>query len=1047
MKSFATLCIFLLFTSLALSGTSGKISGKVKDAQSGEALVGVNITVTGTTYGASSDIEGNFFILNVPPGEYSVRASSLGFAAVTQTKVRVSIDQTTELNFSLNQEVVQGEEVVVVATRPVVQKDVSSSSANITNDEIQKLPVTSISAVVGLQAGIQAGFVIRGSDNADQTAFMIDGMTLRDERNNTPITSISLSSVQDVQVQTGGFNAEYGNIRSGVVNVVQKEGSTEKYSVSATARYHPATQKHFGPSVYNKDSYWIRPFIDPEVAWVGTKNGTWDKFVQAQYQEFDGWNAISQASLKDNDPTNDLTPEAAQRLFLFQHRKQGDITKPDYDIDAGVGGPVPFGEYLGNLRFFASYRSQRTMYLLPLSEDGYNDYTGQIKFTSDIGQGMKLMVQGLMGEQTGTNNNNAGNPGIFKTAGDIASVLDRVSYIDTRIYATDYWAPSVIKTNSYGAKFTHVLSPAVFYEASLNQVGTKYNTSPGTNRNMAQIYKFGNNYYVDEAPFGFTPDPNPTTGYGGIRFGLGFSNSRDTSTVTTFTSKIDFTAQLNQYHQVKSGFEFVYTDNNVNYGQYDKGLPTSNQRSVWHTYPTRLGLYIQDKFEYEGMIANIGFRMDHSAPGGYWYDFLTFDKALSGPLAPGLDTLLTHVNTENQTTFSPRLGVSFPVTEYSKLYFNYGHFYSMPTPENLFLVRRSGFDNKVTRLANPNNPLPKTVAYELGYEHSLFEQFLIRVAGYYKDVSDQINTIEYVSRSNDVAYFLSVPNSYEDIRGFELTLSKNRGEWYTGFLNYTYMVRTVGRFGYAKLYESSGLQRSYEITNRETDLYQTKPVPSPYARLNVDVFTPKEYGVYLGDWRLNLTGNWTAGKYITWAGGGGNAIQGLENNVQYRDTWGMDLRFSKSIDFGPANIQLFVDMNNALNIKNFSGYGFVDTKDFEAYMKSLHLPADIGDPLQYGNVPGDDAPGDVRKEGAAYIPIVSTKSLSSEASPSTTAFYYDQTTKKYMQYNGSAWVEADQSKLDKVLEDKAYIDMPNMDYFVFLNPRAIFFGIKLSVEL
>ena len=241
-KRLATLSTLLLFlTSIILAGTTGKISGSVKDNQTGETLVGVNIVLVGTTFGASTDIEGNFFILNVPPGTYSVRASSLGYASVVKTNVRVDIDQSTEIKFSLSQEVVQGEEVVIVAERPVVQKDVSSTRANISEKEIQSLPVTSISAVVGLQAGVQGGLVIRGGD-ADQTAFIVDGLTLRNERDNTPYSGISLSSVQDVQVQTGGFNAEYGNIRSGIVNVVTKEGSPNEYSLSATFRYSPPEQ-------------------------------------------------------------------------------------------------------------------------------------------------------------------------------------------------------------------------------------------------------------------------------------------------------------------------------------------------------------------------------------------------------------------------------------------------------------------------------------------------------------------------------------------------------------------------------------------------------------------------------------------------------------------------------------------------------------------------------------------------------------------------------------------------------------------------------------
>ena len=115
--------------------------------------------------------------------------------------------------------------MTIVAQRPVVQKDVAASRANIEFQDIEKLPVTSVSSVVTLQAGIQGGLVIRGS-SSDQAAFVVDGMLMRDERTNTPFTGISLSSIQDVQVQTGGFNAEYGNLRSGVVNVVTREGST-----------------------------------------------------------------------------------------------------------------------------------------------------------------------------------------------------------------------------------------------------------------------------------------------------------------------------------------------------------------------------------------------------------------------------------------------------------------------------------------------------------------------------------------------------------------------------------------------------------------------------------------------------------------------------------------------------------------------------------------------------------------------------------------------------------------------------------------------------
>ncbi len=1037
--------ILLLFSSIMLAGTAGKIAGAVKDSQTGEPLVGVNIVLTGTTLGASTDIEGNFFILNIPPGTFSVRASSLGYASVSQTNVRVEIDQTTELKFSLKQEVVQGEEVVIVAERPVVQKDVSSTRVNISEKEIQSLPVASISAVVGLQAGVQGGLVIRGGD-ADQTAFIVDGLTLRNERDNTPYSGISLSSVQDIQVQTGGFNAEYGNIRSGVVNVVTKEGSPNEYSLSATFRYSPAAQKHFGPSVYNPNSFWIRSRLDPAVAWTGTNSGAWDTYTQRQYIGFEGWNAVSQATLKDNDPSNDLTPEAAQRLFLFQFRRQGDIVKPDYNIDAGFGGPVPFiSKDLGNLRFFASYRSSKSMYLIPLSTDAYDDYNGQIRVTSDVGSGMKLMLQGIIGKQTGTNDNNSGLPGLFQSASGIASVLDRVSYIDVRIYNPNYFAPSTVTMNSFGGKFTHVVTPASYYEASLHGQSFSYNTNPGAARNTTKIYMFGNGYYVDEAPYGFS---ETTAGKTFLTNGIGFSNSRDSSELSTYTAKVDLTSQLDQYNQLKSGVEFVLSRSKVNYGLKDYFTGNFTQ-SKWDTKPLRLALYAQNKFEYEGMIANLGLRLDYSNPGGEWYVITPFDDRLDQVQSGGTDinVSLSKEPVKEVLNLSPRLGVAFPVTEYSKLFFNYGHFRSMPTPENLFLVRVDPRFNTISRLANPNNPLPKTVAYELGYEHGLFEEYLIRVAGYYKNVTDQATTVTYVS-SKGTTYAISVPNSYEDIRGFEITVNKNRGEWITGFLNYTYMASSTGRFGYRQQNEDKNKQAIYERDNKAADIYQTKPVPRPYARASVDFFTPADYGTVSGDVRLNLTANWSNGAYFTWFGGSG-APSDVRNNAQYRDIYGVDMRLSKNFKIGAANIQLFVDMSNLLNIKNFSTYGFYDVNDYNNYMKSLHLSSEMYDErMGYINISGNDKPGDVRRDGAAFTPIEAVGNITSIPvnQIQRTAVYWDKATSRYMEYNGTGWNEANASKISRIMDDKSYIDMPNMDYFTFLNPRDIFWGLKVSFD-
>jgi len=1011
MRLFLLYCLlFLQVLIYPVLAQTGKISGKVTDANTGEPLIGANVLVEGTTMGAATDLDGYYVILNIPPGTYTLRISSIGYTTQTVVDVRVSIDQTTEIDVTLSEQTIETEEVVVVAPKPIVQKDVSASTINLNVEEIENLPVTSVTSVIGMQAGVRSGLVIRGGA-ANQTAMLVNGISLRDERDNSPFTGISYSSIDEIQIQTGGFTAEYGSLRSGLINVVTKEGDKERYTFSIITRYSGASNKHFGMSANDINSYWIRPYVDDAVAWTGTTNGNWDEFTQQQYPSFEGWLSISEKSLADDDPTNDVTPEQARQIFLWQHRRVTDIQKPDYEVDASFGGPVPFGEALGNLRFFGSYRRTQTMYLLPLSRDGVYDWTGQLKLTSDVGQGKKLMVQGLISEVKGTNNNNAGTPGIFRSPESIGEVLNRVSFIDSRIFATDYWAPSTINYYSLGTKFTNAVSQNTFYEVTFGMFRSEYNTNPGRLRDTTTLYNIAG-IMLDEAPFGFADFPS--TGINGLRMGVGMSNSRDSSKVSHYSLKFDYITQLDQVNNLKAGFEVIYTDNRVNYASVDKFLPSGRSRSVWNNFPIRGALYVTDKLEFEGMIANVGVRLDYLDPQGEWYEYDDFDRAFSSENSLGLDTLLKKVSVKKQLDVSPRIGVSFPITVNSKLYFNYGHYRSLPTPENLFLLRRFSDNNAVTRIANPNAPLPKTVAYELGFEQNLFDQLLLRVAGYYKDVSLQSRLVTFVSRDNKVNYSRTEPNNYQDNRGFEITLAKNRGDWIQGFINYTYDVNTAGNFGFGTYYENIGLQRNHEATTREH--YQEKPIPRPYANANIDLFTPQDFGPQLGglhllaDIRFSFLVSWSSGYYFTWAGGG--SIPGIENNVQWNDYWNVDLRISKTFDLFGLQLQLFADITNLFNYKYMTQYGFVDANDYLAYMKSLHLPEDVFDErFGYTNIPGNDKPGDYRT--GPYIP----------------------------------WDDnAPESQKEEWRKNKSYIDMPNQEFLTFLNPRDIFWGLKLSVD-
>ena len=1033
----------LLSANLALAGVTGKIAGVVIDAETNLPLPGVNIVVKGTTMGAATDFAGKYVILNVPPGTYTLTATMIGYAAMNKTDVRVFIDQTTTVDFPMKSEVLMGEIVTVVAERPVVEKDVAASKKNISTDQIAALPVTSVNEVMGLQAGITKDLSIRGSGST-QAVFMVDGVVLRDERDSQPMTAVPLSAVQEISVQTGGFNAEYQNVRSGVVNVVTKEGSSDRYSGTITYKYHPPSPKYFGMSPYDPNFYWLRPYLDPAVCWTGTKNGNWDLYTQRQYPEFSGWNAVAERTLQDDDPTNDLTPDAAQRIFLYEHRKQGDIKDPDYNIDGGFGGPVPFiGKALGNLRFYTSFRQDQNMYMIELSRKALTNKNWMMKLNSDLRPDMKLSILGLYGETYAVSSSFSGGTSYMQTPKDIAEQMITGSFTTpTRIYTNIYWSPTSQFYNTLSAKFTHTLSPNTFYEVQMKRIAKKYHTGPGRYRDLTKKYEVFPGYFEDERPYGFSEQP--IFGMDGI-FIMGgpISVSRDSSKLATWTARVDLVSQVDSKNQIKTGIEFVYDQFDMSFGQINKYLPEGNTWTTIKQNPYRGSFYVQDKIEVGGFISSLGLIMEYSNPNGKWYDVTPYERGyFSNKFEPEDEALYKTKSVKGRFTVSPRLAISHPITVNSKLYFNYGHYRQMPTSERYYRNQRA-LTGQIDYFGDPTIPLAKTVSYELGYDHAILRDYLFHLSAYYKDITDQESWVRYISFDGKVNYYKLTNNSYEDIRGFEVDLYKSTGRWFYGDINYEYRVGTSGYFGVMQNYENPADQRDYLRKNPQ----QSKPRPRPRFKAYLDFHTPTDFGgEYMGlrpfsDWHLLVLGTWTGGLWDTW---NPNSVPGIQYNVRWTSTSNVDLKLSKSFLFDRFEVKLFMDIYNVFNLKHFSRLSFVNVYDRNYYMQSLHLPAKIADRLGYGNIPGNDRPGDYRKTGVEYQPMEWVADYTQLRDPNPRVIYYDAATKTYVQYQDNGWQEVEKKRLNKILEDKAYIDMPNQTSFTFLNPRSVFFGINVN---
>jgi len=244
--------IFIFFLqNLIYAGTTGKIAGKVTDAQTGEPLVGANVIVVGTSFGAATDIEGDYFIINLPPGIYNLKVSMVGYISQLISDVSVNIDRTTIVDIKLAPGTVTTAEIVITAQKPVIRKDLTSSIMEISSKEIELSPQTNVQSMLKLQRGVLLTYNRQGREGLaavntpsdelhirggreGETAFTLNGIVITDPMWGGAqfIQNSSGNFIDEFSTLAGTFNAEFGNAMSGVINVVSKMGSKNKLNAN-----------------------------------------------------------------------------------------------------------------------------------------------------------------------------------------------------------------------------------------------------------------------------------------------------------------------------------------------------------------------------------------------------------------------------------------------------------------------------------------------------------------------------------------------------------------------------------------------------------------------------------------------------------------------------------------------------------------------------------------------------------------------------------------------------------------------------------------------
>jgi outer membrane receptor protein involved in Fe transport len=757
----------------------GKISGTVTDETSGEPIIGAAVAIVGTPIGSLTDVDGRFIILNVPVGTYTLRASLVGYTSVEYANVSVSVDLTTYQNFSLKEQAVELGAVTVTVERPLVHRDRTSSIRLIDEEMIQNLPTRGYQDVVGLQAGsvrfadnvsVNAGrgasentttgsVYVRGG-RASEVAYYVDGFSQQDPLTGLSTTQINNNSIKEISVVTGGFNAEYGLIMSGAVNVTTKEGGDAYHGTveAVTDNFHG---DNFDYNVYSgvlsgpiiRENNQLTFYVAGERRWAR------DRDPRARTHEV--------------LPTNQLLNNYSG-LWNWQAKT---AWRPNSDVVVRLGsnGSVEkwrayYHEYLFNVEHMPRY------------DDRNFSFFGEITHTL--------------------------NPKTFYTAKANWFSTERTN--GDGVYFDDLWAygrPSGNPRNDDEDLYRAWDDMNLNADSLENHVIYREVTETVTEMREVELP----DGTMDSISFVVSGDESHVWD--------GFIHRQS----SYIGGDIDLVSQIHPNHELKLGAEVQrhtlrryehyfptqiylgvnggFDDANF-YGYNELGEEGDPGGLNDAKRPINLAGYFQDKFEWEGMVLNAGLRLDYFDyrterlrdperpldPDGFLDPEITPDPTEDQLLEAQRLTESDLTTSESVARVSPRLGVAFPISDGSVLHFSYGKFFQRPDLENLYVnydyleykIRTGGY---FVAFGNPNLEPEETTAYEFGWRRQMNDYTAVDVTAFYKDIKNLTEVINQPTEPNSFATYRN--RDFGTVKGLELQLDMRRIHGVSGQVNYT----------------------------------------------------------------------------------------------------------------------------------------------------------------------------------------------------------------------------------------------------------------------
>jgi outer membrane receptor protein involved in Fe transport len=749
MKSYFTIAFIFFFVSNLMSN-SGSIGGRVTDAQSGEPLIGVAVQIEGTTRGVFTDVKGDYILPGLAPGSYNLIFNYIGYSRQTIQGVEVFQDRTTTINSTLTSQAVQADEIIIMAERPVVERDRTTTVSYINSQSLAELPTTNIADVIKLQAGVVSGadgsLHFRGG-RSREVGYLVDGIPVTNNFSQSGGSTVSVenSFVNEVQVITGTFDAQYGSAQSGIISIVTKDpGSSYNGSFAYYSGGYQSNNENRYPGL---NSYNPIGETDFQATLTGPilKGDKLGFFISGRINNSDGYlNGIRRFNIEDG-----VVIDAYRRWFRENNSvvDARAIEIPDSLAtgDNKIVSMNPSKSYSGTFKIsFRPINTGRINYSLIVDDRESEGFSNAWRFAPD---GRRTYystgIQHLMVYRQSFSNS------LFLNSRVSIQTRDSESYAFDDINDPRYVPVGGVEEVS-GFVVGNVDSGRS--ESTTNSMVINTDLTWQVNRFVE--FKAGIEYRKYR--------------YSGSERGL-----RWIGETRRYPDAEDSAVSFNDYLQ-----------ETIRLLPLQRPVELGDQAFLDYKHePVEFSAFVQDKIEFgNNMVLRMGLRYDRYDPN----EPIILDKRAI------IDRIGQPENRGQSTTksqLSPRLGLSFPISSTGAFRVAYGHFFQMasysllytnPINERTNLGRLDG-----ATVGNPDLKPERTIKYEVGLQQQIGSQLGLDITMYYSNIRNLLG-LELVSTLDNITYRRYINRDYGAVKGVTISLEKLRSGLVSGGIDYTY---------------------------------------------------------------------------------------------------------------------------------------------------------------------------------------------------------------------------------------------------------------------